>query len=1003
MAEETGGRMIGTNALQSAIDKFSRTVSQMSDTYGKVKPTAQKIGGIAQSAWTGKPSSIGSGGDDDESGNSGKTNGGHGGVAKGLGLAATFHAFADYGNKQLQQQLPMDEYVYQGSLGMSGNLASNQAALRRQAFGQNNQNLNAMATDPEDAAQMYTTLGQVAGTPLLNQTASGRTILGSTRMAATVNPYMTGTQTANVMSNVYSASTTLASQRLGLTTPRQIGTGQARSLSSVTSDIIQQSYMGRNPSFKELNAGFGQGGKLGLTLQNAGYSPQAIQEMQNIAKVQAQVRAHGGSQQQAEKLIDQASQGNTGAQKTLQDKYGVARTDAQGLKNLQASRTGRTSDTSSAFNKGISDSTDTLQKFSKAFTDFMDKTGLTDALGYGGGWASAVSSSLNGMGNLVAGGMGLKAGIGALKGGKSGGGLLKNLIGGGAEAAEGTGAMAGAAKFTNLGRFAPYVGKAGVVGAAAASVYGVYKSVATPEGKKQRKNISNNWDLWAQSGQESWIDKNVTRYTSPWVLGAADQITQLFGANKGGFKSRADRWAETHPWAAKQAQKKIDEQDSNQRSTTGDGQPGGKAGGAQKALAWAQSVSKRHLSYQWAGTGNPSWDCSGFMGSIQLVIDGKDPKHRIFSTHNFGTGGKHFAPKGWKYHQKAAFMIGVENGGAGGGHTAGTLLGHNVESNGGSYPHGGPRVDRNNARGYKNPLFHGDWWGYVPSGSNGGTADPGANQSSDTPEDTPDTNGSAGSGLGFGDEYGSSEEVSSLQTILDSGGAVSPPDTAKVDKPDTGNTQPKQGQDVKGADLKNKQQYYAYAKKEMAALGWSVSYNWPSLQKLWEGESNWNPKAENSSSGAYGIPQALPGSKMASEGKDWKTNASTQIRWGLKYIKGRPDYGNPHTAYAKWLSRSPHWYGTGTKNAQAVPGYAARKTLKKLKEMPKPAQGPHRILDKSALLSLSSKKSKNVDLNFTNGAIVLNIKSTDSEAIKQAAQDFVNEVQKLNVYQAVMG
>ncbi|GAA0234140.1 hypothetical protein [Cryptosporangium japonicum] len=59
------------------------------------------------------------------------------------------------------------------------------------------------------------------------------------------------------------------------------------------------------------------------------------------------------------------------------------------------------------------------------------------------------------------------------------------------------------------------------------------------------------------------------------------------------------------------------------------------------------------------------------------------------------------------------------------------------------------------------------------------------------------------------------------------------------------------------------------------------------LEQLWTKESGWNEKAENTSSGAYGIPQALPGNKMATVADDWRTNPATQIRWGLGYIKGR--------------------------------------------------------------------------------------------------------------------
>ena len=68
------------------------------------------------------------------------------------------------------------------------------------------------------------------------------------------------------------------------------------------------------------------------------------------------------------------------------------------------------------------------------------------------------------------------------------------------------------------------------------------------------------------------------------------------------------------------------------------------------------------------------------------------------------------------------------------------------------------------------------------------------------------------------------------------------------------------------------------------------------LNWLWMRESSWNVYATNPYSGAYGIPQALPGYKMASAGANWRTSARTQIRWGLSYIKAR--YGSPRNAWA---------------------------------------------------------------------------------------------------------
>ena len=76
------------------------------------------------------------------------------------------------------------------------------------------------------------------------------------------------------------------------------------------------------------------------------------------------------------------------------------------------------------------------------------------------------------------------------------------------------------------------------------------------------------------------------------------------------------------------------------------------------------------------------------------------------------------------------------------------------------------------------------------------------------------------------------------------------------------------------------------------------------LVALWNRESGWNVYAANGSSGAYGIPQALPGSKMASAGADWATNPRTQIMWGLSYISGR--YGTPCGAWASFQSKG--WY-----------------------------------------------------------------------------------------------
>lgn len=100
-----------------------------------------------------------------------------------------------------------------------------------------------------------------------------------------------------------------------------------------------------------------------------------------------------------------------------------------------------------------------------------------------------------------------------------------------------------------------------------------------------------------------------------------------------------------------------------------------------------------------------------------------------------------------------------------------------------------------------------------------------------------------------------------------------------------------------------KAEYQAYAYSQFAKYGWNeTDYN--NLITLWNRESGWNPNAHNSYSGAHGIAQALPASKMASYGEDYMTSYVTQINWGLDYISNR--YGNPTNALNSLQTKG--WY-----------------------------------------------------------------------------------------------
>lgn len=109
--------------------------------------------------------------------------------------------------------------------------------------------------------------------------------------------------------------------------------------------------------------------------------------------------------------------------------------------------------------------------------------------------------------------------------------------------------------------------------------------------------------------------------------------------------------------------------------------------------------------------------------------------------------------------------------------------------------------------------------------------------------------------------------------------------------------------DVKLSSDSSIKELQEYARSRVLAMGWTEQ-DFQDLVKLWNRESSWQWNATNPSSGAYGIPQSLPASKMQSAGSDWKTNPKTQINWGLDYIKQR--YGSPSKAWAH--SEQTGWY-----------------------------------------------------------------------------------------------
>ena len=117
------------------------------------------------------------------------------------------------------------------------------------------------------------------------------------------------------------------------------------------------------------------------------------------------------------------------------------------------------------------------------------------------------------------------------------------------------------------------------------------------------------------------------------------------------------------------------------------------------------------------------------------------------------------------------------------------------------------------------------------------------------------------------------------------------------------------GSNEKASRSKRANSLAAKANQAFAKSYMESKYSWGEdqhscLVNLWNRESGWRHTADNPTSSAYGIPQALPGSKMASAGADWRTNPETQIKWGLKYIKNR--YETPCGAWSAFKKKG--WY-----------------------------------------------------------------------------------------------
>ncbi|MEU8621830.1 transglycosylase SLT domain-containing protein [Streptomyces sp. NPDC048623] len=150
----------------------------------------------------------------------------------------------------------------------------------------------------------------------------------------------------------------------------------------------------------------------------------------------------------------------------------------------------------------------------------------------------------------------------------------------------------------------------------------------------------------------------------------------------------------------------------------------------------------------------------------------------------------------------------------------------------------------------------------------------------------------------------SAEEAARIQAAKDAEAKKKAADKAEQERKEKEEAERASRSAVRDATSFAAQSSYTVAEVKAMARQMMPSDQFQCFSNIVDHESGWNYRATNASSGAYGLVQALPGSKMSSAGADWQTNPATQIKWGLSYMNGR--YGSPCGAWSFWQAN--RWY-----------------------------------------------------------------------------------------------
>lgn len=967
------GTLAGTNPLQQSIDSLTRAVQSLTTGLGNVQMNNQ-MGSAAtmQQGPTGtrafprmfNPFQV----NQVQAGIGGGGPGGTGNVASPSTFGSQFagplmmaSAAASFGAQQMNPLLNLNQYATTSMIGLNYNGMSRGQAMqqmyRQAGFSPNN--LNGLALSPVDAINSMQYLQQRSGSMIPFNTAIGRATMGAQSAFGMMNPTLGATASAQMAAALYSPQFSLNMMAMGYRPIlSQRPGGNPMNAGQAAQSIL--SWMGlnkMNPSqvFGNLSSGVGQANLSALFGASGISNQQAAQFLTGYSTLFNK----GLTAQQATQLFQQASSGSLSQMKSAQarlNQLGIATSanDIQAMKNSQSVLTGREGTYAQSFDAGLSTATGLLQKFNQALTSILNDTGLNKLLGYAGGAGGILSGTSHAVGTL-----------GTL------GGLLtlRNVLGGG-----GGGAAGAASLGSRLGGAAAAAGEVALpLAAGAAAWYGLQhgRTVLSAAGIHNVFGLGSN-DL--SQDALAVISSNLPASTKQHLLHVIHQAEAAGGGSLSTSDQAIINKVMNNPRGGGNAG--VSGTTTTQARTAGNNMSS-ISGSAKQAVSAAES--QVGVPYQWGGeTPGVGFDCSGL---VQWAYKQAGVNLPRTSQEQWSALAKRSVPLNKVQEGDLVFTAGSDGTAGAPGHVGLMISGNRLIQAPytgadvqiiGYDPNGWQHAARPSGRGTFLNGFSSAPGASSPFGGNRGLGGPGTNQyGSANEKDIIAAMGVAGlSGMR------SSANGSSGSSNTITGGS-----TARIPS--------------------NKRTIAALAQQIARGYGWSSGIQWNDFVNVVNAESGWQVTATNPQSGAYGIPQALPGDKMSSAGSDWRTNPSTQLKWMFNYIK--QTYGTPAQAWAH--EQSVHWYGAGgtTKPGWNIVGekgpelkfesggnqvFSNSQTMQLINAIKgsAPAQSPWQ--------NTSSDQSygRSMNVNFSQGSIVINGSMTSKTDASNAGREVARQI-----------